>query len=570
MKSRFSLKITFYLTYFKPFGTFFGKFLLFFQQTGQKSPTFSAVCANKGSMQADLTLQIIRTAREKFGISAPKPYQLLVMQRILEQENGYSVRHQIVVLPTGTGKSLCFLLPATLCKGLTIIVYPLLALMNDQVSKLKKAGIPCICIHGGQTREERRSMFQSLGKTTKIVITTAESLQNPSVLYELRKHKVSLFVVDEAHVISQWGKDFRPAYMKLGSIVSTLEPKQILAFTATASNTILNDIKRTLFPTKPLVVNADADRPNIIYSSYPTLNRMQGVLDLVQSVQKPALVFCRTRRDAQNVAIFCKMETPDLDIRYYHAGLSNEERKALENWFMESTDGVLCATSAYGMGLDKASVRSVIHHRLPQSIEEYLQESGRAGRDGRISNAYVVVTYDDLVTKKPYSPILSIFTNHECRRRALLSQLGQQKDECSGCDVCFDTVIKEMKTDYALRTLVRKWPFRFEPMTAAYTLCNTRNKKALGLENAMNPLLGVGENWNTKNLVRTIEHLASDKSPYPISSIRVFGLPQLLYPSENILYNGLAHILRGVDYGYRWIVRKKGQRPKSSTKAGES
>ncbi|MCQ2412915.1 MAG: RecQ family ATP-dependent DNA helicase [Sphaerochaetaceae bacterium] len=487
------------------------------------------------------------------------------MQRIMEQEEMSYVRHQIVVLPTGTGKSICFLLPAILCKGITVVVYPLLALMNDQMARLAKADIPCICIRGGQSKEVREDLFKKLGKNVRILVITAESLQNPYVLQKLRNLSISLFVVDEAHVISQWGKDFRPAYIGLSSVVRELRPHQILAFTATASDRTLKDIRNVLFPTKPLIVSADPDRPNILYGSYPTLNRVKGVIDLVTVCTRPALVFCRTRQDTKTIATYLCMERPEIPVRYYHAGLSPQERETLENWFMDSHDGVLVATSAYGLGMDKGNVRTVIHHSLPQTVEEYLQESGRAGRDGDIAWAWVIVTSDDRLANVPYSPLVEVFLNNSCRRMTLLKLIGYEKQECYGCDVCFRTQVKDMDGDYAIRTLARLWPFRFDAQKAASILCSSRSIKTTGLEARANPLYGSLPGWNTRMLSKTIKHLAGENNPYPILRVRFLGFGELLYPS-NTIYNRLAKFLRRIDHGYRWIVRKTRRLKKSIRK----
>lgn len=507
-------------------------------------------------MQKDYVPEILATASTRFGIPTLKPYQLLVVHRILEQEESSTVRHQIVILPTGTGKSLCFLLPAVLCKGITVIVYPLLALMNDQISRLKKAGIDCICIRGGQSHDERRNLFSKLDSGTKIVVSTAESLQNRYVMNELGKHRISLLVVDEAHVISQWGKDFRPAYGSLTNAVIRLRPHQILAFTATASGQTIRDIRTCLFFSRPLVVQADADRPNIIYRAYRSLNRIQAVIELARKCERPAIVFCRKRADTMRLCTALVSELRGIGIRYYHAGLSQAERESVEKWFMISRDGILVATSAYGMGMDKQNIRTVIHHRLPQTAEEYLQESGRAGRDGDEAQAYVVVTYHDTEAGEKYSPLLEIFLSDGCRRRALLSQLGQDKDECTGCDVCLDQVSSKYSADYQLRHLIRRWPFRFNAMMASYLLCGERNQHTVPLQATFNPYYESVSGWNPRRLFKTIKQLAEAEPAYPVSSVQFLDQGRLLYPSDKLLYNVLAKLLGKIDDGYCWIVRK--------------
>ena len=502
----------------------------------------------------DLLDTIKKTASEKFGISALKPYQILVIQRIMEQEQSGIVRNQIVVLPTGTGKSMCFLVPAFLCEGLTIIVYPILALMNDQISKLDKAGIKSICIRGGQSREQREELFGKLETGTKIVVTTPESLQRNNVITRLRRFKISLLVVDEAHVIAQWGEDFRPSYLTLGDVVRTLYPNQILAFTATASEKTIQSIRKVLFAAKPLVVRADADRPNIIYRALPTLNPQQSLVDLLKECKRPALVFCRTRGETKRICTTLCMDLDRIPVRYYNAGLSRNEREKLESWFMDSEDGVLVATSAYGLGVDKKSIRTVIHYGLPDDIEEYLQESGRAGRDGDLSTAWVLV--DESTSDEKQSPLLSIFKGGTCRRQALLKELGQEKTECTGCDVCLKQTIKVPDGLKTITTLVRIWPFRFNSMSASYLLCGSRSILTNPLNVRFNPLYETKANWNPRRMNETIVMLSEKMQNSPIASVQFLEQGKLLYPANNLLYNFIASFLRRIDDGYSWIVRK--------------
>ncbi len=498
---------------------------------------------------------LMETAQKYFGISMLKPFQVLVMQRIMEQENGSFVRHQLVILPTGTGKSLCFLVPAILCKGLTVIVYPLLALMNDQRAKLEAGGISCVVIRGGQTKQQRDEIWEKLEEGTKIVMATPESLLQKRVLTRLRKYRISLLVIDEAHVIAQWGQDFRPEYFNLKKAVMELLPKQVLGFTATASELTMQLIWRQLFPSRPLVVRGDADRENLVYGVYPTWDRTQAVVDILRACEKPAIVFCRTRHETQQVCYDAlrDLRALKIPIKFYHAGLTKPERETLERWFSSSVNGVLVTTCAFGMGIDVRSIRTVIHHKLPTTVEEYLQESGRAGRDGKLSVAWVIRL---LGKKQEANPVAAIFEGDTCRRQALLGVLGQSKTDCVGCDVCLNNVQKEVNGAEVLEKLARKFPFSFTIERAAQLVVGTENIGMVDYSGRMNPFYGAMKDWNCRRLKLAIKY-ACDEGVAKIGYVEFIKKGKLLYRTDISVYNFIACILGGLNHGYCWIVRKK-------------
>ena len=501
-------------------------------------------------------LDVIReTAFRNFGISMLKPYQILVMERILEQEEGSFVRHQLVILPTGTGKSVCFLVPAILCKGLTVIVYPLLALMNDQKAKLEAGGVKCVVLRGGQTKKQRATLWKQVEGGTKIILTTPESLLQKRVLERLKKYRISLFVIDEAHVIVQWGQDFRPDYFNLKKAVTELLPKQVLGFTATASEPTVQMIWQKLFPSKPLVVRADADRENIVYFAYPTWDRTQGVVDLLRTCQKPALVFCRTRHETQQVCYDAlrDLRSCGFPIKFYHAGLTRNEREALEKWFSKTVNGVLITTCAFGMGIDVKSIRTVIHHKLPRTVEEYLQESGRAGRDGKMSVAWVLRQLGD---NENGNPVAAIFAGTSCRRQALLSVLGQQKTDCIGCDVCLKKVQTTANGQLVMEKFVRSFPFSFSLEDTAQLVTGNRNIAMVGYENRFNAFFGAMKDWNSRRLKLTLKYICDNKIA-KIGYVEFLKKGKLLYPTSIPLYNFLACVLGRLNHGYCWIVRER-------------
>lgn len=404
-------------------------------------------------------------AKERFGLDYLYPYQRLVVANVLDAalpaadrpyedsppEDEAPPTRQLVLLPTGFGKSLCFQLPALLLPGPTVVAYPLLALMEDQRRRLFSLDIPCSLFRGGQSPEERRQAERAVERgESKIIISNPECLATPRLLDFLKASRPSHFAIDEAHCVSEWGQSFRPSYLELGRIVERLAPPALSAFTATASPTVFEAVAGILFGGSPYrVIEGDPDRPNISYAVVRTLNREHSLLRLARELPRPLLVFCSSREGTQMLARLLRERLGEKEIRFYHAGLERPEKKEVEEWFFASETGILIATCAYGMGVDKKNIRSVLHYEVPATIEAYLQEAGRGGRDGSQARAVLLSgpreearleRERDASRKARYRAILDYAASEEgCRRERLLDLLGASREgrqPCSGCDRC--------------------------------------------------------------------------------------------------------------------------------------
>ncbi|MGP1459196.1 MAG: RecQ family ATP-dependent DNA helicase [Treponema sp.] len=397
--------------------------------------------------------EVSEAARKAFGIRALTPWQRLVIANIMDAakagaETQYAdtdtaaIGKQIVLLPTGAGKSLCFQVPALLLSGATLVVYPLLALMADQERRMNAAGIECAVLRGGQSAEERKAAFTKIENGAKIVIANPEILAIPTVLARLKKCVLSHIAIDEAHCVSEWGDAFRPAYLELGKIVRELNAPVVTAFTATASPEVLARISEILFEGKAHIVRSASDRPNIFYSVYKAASKRQAVLHLVRRYERPMIVFCGTRSRAEETARAINFCFGRESARFYHAGLERDEKTCAEKWFFQSKNGILCATCAYGMGVDKPDIRTVIHLDAPETAESYVQEAGRGGRDGKRADAVLLWNQSDRIRfadapQNSRRRAMRVFAETTgCRRQVLLDALGAEKAVCSGCDNC--------------------------------------------------------------------------------------------------------------------------------------
>jgi len=421
---------------------------------------------------------VTAAATALFGIPYLFPWQRLVVANILDavdairnakgrkpdddeifDEDGALRGRQIVLLPTGAGKSLCFQIPAMLLDGPTLVIYPLLALMGDQTRSLRENGIEPVLFRGGQTKEERESLFRRLEGSdgtppARLIIANPEVLAGKEVLDRIAKCRIAHLAVDEAHCVSEWGDTFRPSYLELGKIIERLDPPAVTAFTATASPPVLARIAEVLYGGSAHLVRGDSDRPNIVYSVYPCRAKESALIREAAKRERPLVIFCATRGGTERTARMLRETFDDTDIRFYHAGLQKDEKLEVEAWFHGHERAILVTTCAWGMGVNKKNVRTVIHRDAPPTAESYIQEAGRGGRDGTVAEAVLLWSPSDkkrlerLPGKQGVrARVLTDFAESgRCRREVLLEALGEKRATadapegerivCSGCDVC--------------------------------------------------------------------------------------------------------------------------------------
>ena len=305
----------------------------------------------------------------------------------------------LAVLPTGGGKSLCFQIPALLFPGITLVISPLIALMKDQVYQLKKNGIPAELI---SSEYNINQIIKILDETKqgklKILYVSPERLQSTIFIEHLRSVLLSLIVIDEAHCISEWGHDFRPAYHKIVRIKQVFPNVPILALTATATNLIKKEIVQKLQLFEPNIFQSTLKRPNLSYHVVQSHDKLGDLLRYFKLRKESAIVFVRNRRQTQEITQF--LLDNQIDASFFHAKLTKEEKEERQTNWINSNHQVMVATNAFGMGIDKANVRVVFHVDLPPSIESYYQEVGRAGRDGEKARGIYLFHNDDITNSE--------------------------------------------------------------------------------------------------------------------------------------------------------------------------
>ena len=385
-----------------------------------------------------------------FGYTAFRSAQEKVVRSILGGEQ------VLAVMPTGAGKSLCFQIPALVQGGLTIVVSPLVALMEDQVTALNLAGVSAATMNSSKTSSENAFIWRALRDGhLNLLYISPERLMMPHTIASLQQLPITRFAIDEAHCVSRWGPAFRPEYLELAQLNTLFPEVPIVAFTATADDVTRKDIVAKLFNNKGRAYVAGFDRPNITLSVDIRKDARKQLLKIVQQyVGECGIVYCLSRKNTEDVAKF--LWSKGIHALPYHAGMPQNERTENQNIFMTESGVVMVATIAFGMGIDKPDVRFVVHNNLPANMEAYYQELGRAGRDGEPANAHMIYGLKDVVLRRQFIENENSDNDHKmrehkrldalvsyceaptCRRRTLLSYFGEESGACGNCDVCLD------------------------------------------------------------------------------------------------------------------------------------
>jgi ATP-dependent DNA helicase RecQ len=335
-------------------------------------------------------MELSTVLRDRFGFQEFRPAQKHVIDTVMAGQSA------LAVMPTGSGKSLCYQLPALVLPGLTLVVSPLIALMKDQVDQLNQLGLPATVINSTVSREQQRSRLeQAMAGKIKLLYIAPERFQSDEFKSALSRTAVSLFAVDEAHCISLWGHDFRPDYLRLRNAIAALKSPTILALTATATPAVRRDILTQLGVERAPQIVSGFDRPNLYLEVREVSTNAEKIRSIVERARwaPVGIVYAGTRKNVED--IHANLRRSGIEAAAYHAGLSLTDRKAVQDRFMNASQCVIVATNAFGMGIDRSEVRFVVHADIPDSVEAYYQEIGRAGRDGQPARCLLLFNYAD-------------------------------------------------------------------------------------------------------------------------------------------------------------------------------
>ncbi|HAD47830.1 MAG TPA: DNA helicase RecQ, partial [Idiomarina sp.] len=491
--------------------------------------------------------QLKQQLQKVFGYSSFREGQLDVMMSALHG------RDSLVLMPTGAGKSLCYQLPAISSDGLTVVISPLLSLMQDQVEAMLAMGIPAATLHSGLSSEASMQTLQQLQQQQiKILYVSPERALQPSFIERLQGYSLSFIAIDEAHCISQWGHDFRPEYGQLGQLRQYLPNVPFMALTATADAATQHDILERLQLHNPHCHRSSFDRPNIRYVVQEKYKPLKQVKDYVKKQKGAAgIIYCGSRKKTEEIAE--SLQQSGIKAAPYHARLEHQLKESTLRQFLRDDIDVVVATIAFGMGINKPNIRYVVHFDIPRSIESYYQETGRAGRDGLPAEAVMLFDPRDaqwiqrmideqdnehrrLVEKQKFSAMQAMAEAQTCRRLVLLNYFNEFTDkECGNCDLCLDPPKRFDALEDAQKALscVYRVGQQFGIGHIVEVLRGSKNQRVLDLKHDQLSTYGIGKDETHEywfSVLRQLIHRG-----FIVQDIRRFAALQLTEAARAVL-----------------------------------